>query len=324
MAKVLLTGVAGFIAHRTCELLLERGYEVIGIDNLNDYYDVSLKKFRLSILENKPGFKFYHLDIEDKKTLQEIFKQHKFQTIFNLAARAGVRYSLENPDIYISTNTLGNLNLLNMAKEFGIEKFVLASTSSLYAGKEMPFLESLNVSQPISPYASSKSGAETMSFTYHHLYGIDVSVVRYFTVYGPLSRPDMAQLRFMRWIDQNEEIQLYGDGEQARDFTYIDDIALGTILAQKKIGYEIINLGGGIEPISMNKMISSYEDLLGKKANIKNLPFNKADMKNTMANRDKAQKLLGWEPKINFQAGIEKSVRHYQENRDFYRAISLG
>ena len=200
----------------------------------------------------------------------------------------------------------------------------MASTSSLYAGHEMPFLESLNVNRPISPYASSKSGAESMAYTYHHLYGIDVSVVRYFTVYGPLSRPDMAQMRFMRWIDEGEEIQLYGDGKQSRDFTYIDDIARGTIMAEKELGYEIINLGGGINPISMIEMIKNYEGLLGKTAKIKNLPFNKADMLVTMANIDKAKKLLDWEPEINFEQGIEKSVKHYQDHKNFYLNINLN
>lgn len=323
MAKVLLTGVAGFIAHRTCEMLLDQGHEVIAIDNLNDYYDVSLKKFRLSTLENRSNFQFFQIDIEDKTALEDLFSNHKFSIIYNLAARAGVRYSIENPDIYVSTNVQGNLNLLEMARKHNVEKFLLASTSSLYAGKEMPFLETLNVNDPISPYAATKSGAEVMSYTYHHLYGIDVSIVRYFTVYGPMSRPDMAQLRFMRWIDSGEEIQLYGDGEQARDFTYVDDIARGAILAGKKLGFEIINLGGGEDPISINTMIQTYEKLLDKKAVIKNLPFNKADMLVTMANIEKAGKLLDWKPEVSFHQGLENCVKHFVDNQDFYRKIRL-
>lgn len=323
MGKVLVTGAAGFIGHKTCEQLLDQGYDVVALDNLNDYYDVNVKNYRLSLLEKHENLTFYSIDIEDKTALNSVFKEHQFETIFNLAARAGVRYSLENPDIYVSTNIQGNLNLLNMAKEYNVPKFILASTSSLYAGKELPFLESLNVSDPISPYAATKSAAEVMCSTYHHLYDIDVSVVRYFTVYGPLSRPDMAQMRFMKWIDTGKEIQLYGDGEQARDFTFVDDIARGTILAQKKLGFEIINLGGGENPISMNTMIKTYEGLLEKSANIKNLAFNKADMKVTMANIDKAKKLLDWQPETSFEAGLAKCVEHYQANREFYQSIQL-
>ena len=204
--KILLTGVAGFIASKTAELLLKEGHEVFGLDNLNDYYDINLKDYRLDTLKNVNNFTFYKADIENLSELDSIFKKHKFDAVMNLAARAGVRYSIENPDIYVSTNMQGNLNLLNLCKKYSIKKYVLASTSSLYAGKPMPFLESLDVSEPISPYAATKKGAEAMCYTYHHLYDIDVSIVRYFTVYGPLSRPDMAQLRFMKWIDNNEAI----------------------------------------------------------------------------------------------------------------------
>jgi nucleoside-diphosphate-sugar epimerase len=323
MKNVLVTGVAGFIAHRTCELLLEQGFYVIGLDNLNDYYDVNLKKFRLKSLIEHPNFEFHEIDIEDKVSLRPIFQNNTIETVFNLAARAGVRYSMENPDVYVSTNIMGSLHLLDMCREFEIKKYILASTSSLYAGKEMPFLETLDVSEPISPYAATKKGAEAMAYSYHHLYGIDVSIVRYFTVYGPTSRPDMAQLRFMKWIDSGQEIQLFGDGEQSRDFTYVDDIARGTILSAKPLGFEIINLGGGNNPISMNKMISLYEEHLGKKSIVKNLPFNKADMLVTWANIDKAKSLLNWEPEVNFEDGIKKCVDHFKANKEFYDSISL-
>ena len=311
MAKYVVTGAAGFIGHKTCEQLLDAGHEVIGIDNLNDYYDVSLKEKRLTTLEDRVSFTFYKEDIENKDKLNEIFAKHaEVDAIVNLAARAGVRYSIDNPDIYVSTNMQGNLNMLEMARKYQIEKFVLASTSSLYAGLKTPFVETLDVSEPISPYAATKKGAEAMCFTYHHLYGIDVSIVRYFTVYGPMSRPDMAQFRFMNWIKNGDEIQLFGDGEQARDFTHVDDIARGTILAIKKLGFEIINLGGGNNPISINKMIKLMEDNIGKKAIIKNLPFNKADMTITWADIAKAKKLLGWEPQISFEDGIRGCVQN--------------
>lgn len=323
MKCVLVTGAAGFIASRTCELLLEQGVEVVGIDNLNDYYDVNLKEFRKKSLEKYSNFTFYKVDIEVKSELAEIFSKHNFDIVYNLAARAGVRYSMENPSVYVSTNVQGNLNLLDMCHEHKIEKFVLASTSSLYAGKEMPFVETLDVSEPISPYAATKKGAEVMAYSYHHLYDIDVSIVRYFTVYGPVSRPDMAQLRFMKWIDEGREIQLFGDGEQSRDFTFVDDIAKGTIAAGKKLGFEIINLGGGNNPISINKMIQTYEQLLGKKAIVKNLPMNKADMLITWANIEKAKSLLGWEPKYSLDEGLKICVDHFNENKDFYKKIKL-
>jgi nucleoside-diphosphate-sugar epimerase len=323
MKKVLLTGVAGFIGHRTCELLLEQGYEVVGVDNLNDYYDIKLKEFRLNSLKVRDNFSFTKIDISNLSDLNWLFADHKFDYVLNLAARAGVRYSMENPEVYVSTNSLGNLNLLNMCKKHKVKKYLLASTSSLYAGQEMPFLETLEVNTPISPYAATKKSAEMMAYTYHHLYDIDVSIVRYFTVYGPLSRPDMAQMRFMRWIDQEKEIQLYGDGKQSRDFTYVDDIALGTIAAMKDVGYEIINLGGGKNPTEVNEMISMLETHLGKKAKVKNLPMNKADMDITWANIDKAKKLLNWEPKVSFKDGIEKCINHYQDHKQFYQEISL-
>lgn len=323
MKCVLVTGAAGFIASRTCELLLEQGVEVIGIDNVNDYYDVNLKEFRKESLQKYSNFTFYKVDIEVKSELEVIFSKHKFDIVYNLAARAGVRYSMENPSVYVSTNVQGNLNLLDLCHEHNVEKFVLASTSSLYAGKEMPFVETLDVSEPISPYAATKKGAEVMAYSYHHLYGIDVSIVRYFTVYGPVSRPDMAQLRFMKWIDEGKEIQLFGDGEQSRDFTFVDDIARGTIAAGKKLGFEIINLGGGNNPISINKMIQTYEELLGKKAIVKNLPMNKADMLITWANIDKAKSLLDWEPEYTLDEGLKVCVEHFNKNKEFYRGIKL-
>ncbi|MBT4791245.1 MAG: NAD-dependent epimerase/dehydratase family protein [Halobacteriovoraceae bacterium] len=324
METVLLTGVAGFIGHRTCELLLEQGYTVVGLDNLNDYYDLKLKKYRLASISDNPNFNFYEVDIENKKDLESIFTKYKFKTIFNLAARAGVRYSLVNPDVYVSTNIQGGLNLLELARRFGVTKYILASTSSLYAGKEMPFVEALNVNEPLSPYAATKKAAESMAYSYHHLYNIDVSILRYFTVYGPLSRPDMAQMRFMRWIDDASEIQLYGDGEQSRDFTHVDDIARGTILAQKKLGYEVINLGGGNNPISVNRMIQILASELDKKAIVKHFPFNKADMVTTWANIQKAKDLLHWSPTIDLETGLKSCVDHYLENKNFYQSIELG
>jgi len=301
---VLLTGCAGFIGWKTAQKLLEEGFKVVGIDNMNSYYDVRLKEWRLKTLLDNPDFRFFHLDIENLGALKVLFDSYSFDAVLNLAARAGVRYSMENPHVYLQTNAQGTLNLLEMMKEKGIKKMVLASTSSLYAGQPMPFKEDLPVNTPISPYAASKKAAEVMAYTYHYLYGMDITVVRYFTVYGPAGRPDMSIFRFIKWIDEGTPIRLFGDGSQARDFTYVDDIAKGTILAmEKRLGYEIINLGGGKNPIPLKTIISKIENLLGKKAKIEYKPFHKADMKETWADIEKAGKLLGWKPQIDIDEG---------------------
>ena len=303
MKTILVTGVAGFVGQKTAQLLLRDGFNVVGIDNLNEYYDIRLKEYRLSQLTGKNGFKFINIDIEDIDKLNEIMIDYKFQGVINLAARAGVRYSLENPNIYVSTNIQGSLNILEISRKLGIEKFVLASTSSIYAGEEMPFSEKLSVNSPISPYAATKKAAELMAYSFHSVYGIDVSVVRYFTVYGPAGRPDMSIFRFIKWIDEGLNIQLYGDGTQARDFTYIDDIAEGTVKALKKLDYEIINLGGGRDPVSLLKIIKMIEKRLNKKGNIEYESFPKTDIKETWADIKKAKKLIDWTPKITLEEG---------------------
>jgi UDP-glucuronate 4-epimerase len=302
--KILVTGAAGFIASRVCEMLLEKGEIVVGLDNMNDYYDVRLKEYRLNNLLKFPNFTFYKADIENLNELKTVFEKYQFRSVFNLAARAGVRYSMENPWIYLRTNTEGTLNLLELMKDFGIKKFILASTSSLYAGLPMPFTEELPVNTPISPYAASKKAAEAFAYTYHKQYGIDVSILRYFTVYGPGGRPDMAPYRFVKWVLEGTPITLYGDGTKARDFTYVDDIASGTILAEKPLGYEIINLGGGKEPVTINQFIKWIEELTGEKALINYLPNHSADMQETMANIEKAKRLLNWSPKVNVIDGL--------------------
>jgi nucleoside-diphosphate-sugar epimerase len=305
MKKILLTGVAGFIGAKTAQLLLKSGVEVVGIDNLNDYYDVSLKNQRLSEIKDSK-FTFLPIDIENKSALNELFKNHKFDVVFNLAARAGVRYSMENPDIYMSTNAQGTLNLLECMRQFGEKKFVLASTSSLYAGQAMPFSEELPVNTPISPYAATKKAAEVMAYTYHYLYKIDVSVVRYFTVYGPAGRPDMSPYIFADKLLKGMELPVFGDGTQARDFTFVDDIAEGTIRAARPLGYEIINLGGGNNPYTLHQMIALMEKYSGKKAQLKLESKIAADMDITWADISKARRLLGWEPKVSFEDGIKK------------------
>ncbi len=323
MKTVLVTGAAGFIGARTSQFLLDQGYHVLGIDNLNDYYDLRLKEYRLEHLKRNSNFTFYKQDIENIEFLSKLFKENSITAVINLAARAGVRYSIENPHIYMSTNAQGTLNLLEVMRNYNVEKMVLASTSSLYAGQDMPFVEDLPVNTPISPYAASKKAAEVLAYTYHHLHGLDISVVRYFTVYGPAGRPDMSIFRFIKWIDGGTPVELFGDGSQSRDFTYIDDIALGTIKALKKVGYEIINLGGGNNPRSMKSIISRIEKRLGKKAIIKEKPFHKADMMTTWADISKAKKILDWLPEVDVDEGLEKTITWHLENRDWIRDIKV-
>ena len=222
-----------------------------------------------------------------------IFQENRIDAVVNLAARAGVRYSIENPFVYMTTNAYGTLNLLELMRKHGVKKIVLASTSSLYAGQKMPFSEELPVNTPISPYAASKKAAEVMVYSYHYLFGIDASVVRYFTVYGPAGRPDMSMFRFIKWIDEGDELVLYGDGSQSRDFTFVSDIAEGTIRALKPVGFEIVNLGNS-HPHELSEMISLIEHYLGKKARIRQAPFQKTDMMATWADIGKAKRLFDW------------------------------
>ena len=325
MSKIfLITGAAGFVGSRTAQILLDQKNKIIAIDNLNDYYDIKIKKYRLSLLNQNKKFLFYEGDIEDKSFLSGVFKKHDINIVINLAARAGVRYSITNPFIYASTNYYGSLNLLDLMRENKTSKYVMASTSSIYAGSEMPYKEDSSVNKPISPYAASKKAAELIAYTYHHQFKIDVSIVRYFTVYGPSGRPDMSVLRFIKWIDEGVPIVLYGDGTQSRDFTFIDDIAKGTIAAsEKKVGYEIINLGGGKNPISINTLISKIEMLLNKSAVINQKPFHSADVDSTWADIKKAKKILEWEPQISLEQGLEKTVKWYMKNKSWLKDINF-
>ena len=322
MKKVLVTGVAGFIGSKTAGSLLRGGHEVLGIDNMNSYYDVRLKEYRLASLASFKKFKFQKIDIERYEPLEKAFKKFKPAAVVNLAARAGVRYSLENPFVYLRTNTLGTLNLLELCKEFKTRKFILASTSSLYADEAIPFKESLPVNKPISPYAATKKGAEALCYTYHYLYGIDVSVFRYFTVYGPAGRPDMSYFKFIKHIQEGKQIIIYGDGSQDRDFTYIDDIVSGTVRGLKNVGYRVINLGGH-KPQRLETMVRLIEKNLGRKARRKYLPFHKADMKATCADISEARKILHWKPKVSLKEGIRRTVQWFKENEQFVRKINL-
>ena len=322
MKTIIVTGAAGFIGFSVCEQLLEKKWNVVGIDNLNDYYDVRLKNYRLNRLKKYKNFRFEKTDIEQIKPLEKIFKKFKPEAVINLAARAGVRYSMENPFVYLTTNANGTLNLLDLCRKNGIKKFVLASTSSLYAGQKMPFKETLAVNTPISPYAASKKAAEAMCYSYHYLYCLDVTIVRYFTVYGPAGRPDMSIFRFIKWIDEGSPIELFGDGSQSRDFTYVDDIARGTIMALKNVGFKVINLGGD-DPHKLSYCIGLIEKYLGKKAKVKRMPFHIADIKATWADITEAKKTLGWRPTVGLEEGIKKTVEWYLENRNWLKNIKL-
>ena len=325
--KYLVTGAAGFIASQVSKQLLDQGDHVVGVDNLNDYYDVRLKNWRLEQLKAHPhaeNFSFADIDIEDQAKLSDLFQaEGPFVAVLNLAARAGVRYSMENPHVYLSTNAEGTLNLLECMRVHGCKKLVLASTSSLYAGQKMPFTEDLAVNEPLSPYAASKKAGELMAYSYHKLYQMDVSVVRYFTVFGPAGRPDMSIFRFIKWIDEGVSIEMFGDGSQSRDFTYVDDIARGTIAATQDVGFEIINLGCGRNPVSLNTIISKLEQLLGKKAKINHKPFHVADLMETWADISKAKNLLGWEPQVSLDEGLEKSVQWYMDNQHWLKEVQV-
>ncbi|RPJ24140.1 MAG: NAD-dependent epimerase/dehydratase family protein [Chloroflexi bacterium] len=320
MANYLVTGAAGFIGARTSELLIKDGHTVVGIDNLNDAYDPRIKEYRLHRLQAMPGFTFHELDISNKAIVEQ-FKDQKFAGVINLAARAGVRYSVEDPWVFVETNVIGTLNMLEICRQTGTKKFVVASTSSIYGGDPpYPTPESAPSSEPLQPYAASKKGAEAMCHAYHHLYDIDISVVRYFTVYGPAGRPDLALFRFVQWITEGLPVRVNGDGEQSRGFTYIDDIVRGTILALKPVGYEIINLGGH-EVITINNLIKLLEEVIGKKAQVQYGPPNPADMFTNWADVNKAGKLLGWEPQFGMRAGVEKLVEWYNAEREWASTI---
>jgi nucleoside-diphosphate-sugar epimerase len=344
MGTYLVTGCAGFIGSKVTEQLWAAGHTVVGIDTLNARYDVKLKYFRLSELLAMAGapqdkvravkrlcslvkfhferFYFSPVDVENREALEKLFAKHAFDAVINLAACPGVRYSMENPFVYMTTNALGTLNLLEAMRAHGVKKFVLASTSSLYAGQQMPFTEDLPVNTPLSPYAVSKKSAELMAYSYHKLYGLSAAVLRYFTVFGPAGRPDMSVFRFIKWIDEGHPLEIFGDGKQTRDWTYVDDVARGTVLAAlAPLDYEIINLGGGSVPVPLNEVIAFIENELGKKAKRTTNPFHVADIEATGADIRKARRLLGWEPQVAWQEGLRRTVAWYLKNRKWAKTV---
>ncbi len=323
MSHYLVTGAAGFIGARTSTMLIEQGHTVVGIDNVNDAYDPRIKEYRLKKLQALNGFEFVRDDISDREILnrKSALVNRQFDGVINLAARAGVRFSVENPWAFLESNVMGTLNMLELCRHHGCKKFILASTSSIYGeNPEYPTPETASSSEPMQPYAASKKGAEALAHSYHHLFDIDVTVVRYFTVYGPAGRPDLAIFRFVKWIMEGEPIRIYGDGRQSRGFTYVDDIARGTIAALKPLGYEIINLGGH-EVISINGLVELIEELTGKKANVQYGPPNLADMYMNQANVTKAREMLGWNPQVNLREGIGNLIEWYKVERSWAKDI---
>jgi nucleoside-diphosphate-sugar epimerase len=328
-APVIVTGCAGFIGARVSQQLLAAGQPVIGLDNLNDAYDQRLKMWRLAQLEHQPGFAFHRLDIGDRQALRDLLTARRRQAdqtsacaaVINLAARAGVRPSVENPWVYVESNVTGALNLLDLCREFDIPKFVLASSSSLYGqANPLPYREDQPTDRPLSPYAASKKAAEALCYAYHHLHGLDITVLRYFTAYGPAGRPDMAPFRFVQWISEGRPVTVFGDGQQSRDFTYVDDIARGTVAALRPLGYRVINLGSDA-PVILLEVIRLVERLVQRPAQLIFRPAHAADVPATWADISQARQLLAWQPQTTLEEGFAHLVAWYQANRSWASQI---
>ena len=324
MTSYLISGAAGAIGYRVAETLLQNGAEVLGLDNLNDAYDVRMKEYRLRILQGHQNFKFIKVDITDTEAIlgaNSSIRNQSYEAIINMAARAGVRSSVDHPRMFIETNVLGTNNLLELCRQTNTRKFLFASTSSIYgANPPYPTPETADSSQPLQPYAASKKGAEVLCHSYHYLYDLDISILRYFTVYGPAGRPDLAHFRFTQWIIEGRPVRVNGNGEQSRGFTYVDDIVNGTIQALNPTGYEIINLGGH-EVIRINDLIHLIEELTGKKAIVEYGPIHRADMLTNWADVTKAGKLLGWKPQVDMTEGVRRLVDWYKVEREWASQI---
>jgi UDP-glucuronate 4-epimerase len=321
--KILVTGCAGFIGSRVSTLLIEHGHEVCGIDNLNDAYDVRMKDWRVDNMLTPHAVDWVHGDITVRDSVVELIEEFKPDAVVNLAARAGVRQSIDNPWVYYETNVTGTLNLLEACKDAGIGRFLQASTSSIYGKNKMPFSEDAGIDSLLSPYATSKKAAEDLCNLYNYLFDFDVTVFRFFTVYGPSGRPDMSLFRFVRWIVEDEPLQLNGDGTQQRDFTHVDDVARGVVAAvDRSPGYETINLGSD-RPVELNTVIDEIESAVGKTATIEHHPFPATDVMATWANISRARELLEWEPQVDLKQGVASVVDWYMENREWAKEINL-
>ncbi|MCJ0741502.1 NAD-dependent epimerase/dehydratase family protein [Pedobacter montanisoli] len=314
--KILITGVAGFIGFHLTQSLLSLGHEIAGIDNLNDYYDISLKENRLAILKNHNNFKFSKIDLCEYDNLNKLVENEKPSLIINLAAQAGVRYSITNPLAYQKSNLEGFLNVLEICRQNSINKLVYASSSSVYGNSDKEFFsEKDNVDTPISLYAATKKANELMAYTYSHLYGINSIGLRFFTVYGPFGRPDMAYFKFLNMLYDEKPIDIYGGGELYRDFTYIDDIVTGIVASLEAVNHEpynVINLGNNT-PVKLMDYIHIIEGITGKEFLKNYLPEQPGDVKRTSANIDKATKKLNYSPKTDIKQGMEAFIKWYKK-----------
>ncbi len=314
--KILVTGAAGFIGSHTSQKLISRGHEVIGLDNLNDYYSPERKQKNLVEIQSGPGaerFRFQLGDIRDRESLDRLFHQERFDAVVNLAAMAGVRVSIEDPHLYYDVNLTGTLNLLLACQKYEVGNFVLASTSSAYGNTDvLPFVETDPCDRPLAPYSASKRAAEMLCFTYHHLFGVNSTVLRFFTVYGPRGRPDMMAYKVLDNIFFDTPLQLFNGGEMWRDWTYIDDITEGVCnAAERPLGYEIINLGRG-EMVKLADFLSIIEELTGKASRTTPAPKMDADIDRSFANIDKAKRLLDYAPKTSVREGIDSLWQWYR------------
>ncbi|WDV46106.1 GDP-mannose 4,6-dehydratase [Clostridiaceae bacterium M8S5] len=332
MKTILVTGSAGFIGFHVSRKLLDEGYMVVGLDNMNDYYDVNLKKDRLKILKQYKNYRFTHVDISDKETLKKVFAIFDFSVVINLAAQAGVRYSLKNPYVYIKSNLAGVVNILEECKNHSVKHFIFASSSSVYGlNEKLPFSEKDNTDHPASLYSATKKANELIAHAYSYNYGLPVTGLRFFTVYGPWGRPDMAVYKFTNLIANNKEVKVYNFGHIDRDFTYIDDVVSGVmkIIDKPPVGindknlssqdpsisiarYRIYNIGSS-RSINLMKLISMIEDKLDKKANIKYLPMHLGDIKKTHADTAKITEAVDYKPKVTINKGLDYFIKWYKD-----------
>jgi UDP-glucuronate 4-epimerase len=314
-----VTGVAGFIGFFLAKRLLEQGCSVIGIDNINDYYDINLKYARLDKLKPFDKFTFIKEDISNKEMIMSIFNEYKPAIVINLAAQAGVRYSIENPDAFIQNNIVGFFNILEACRNYPVEHLIYASSSSVYgSNKKVPFEETDSVDCPVSLYAATKKANETLAYSYHHLYGIEVAGLRFFTVYGPFGRPDMAIFKFCKNILTGKEINVYNNGKMSRNFTFVSDVIDGIIgcINKKDLKYEIYNLGGD-KAVPLMVFIRNIEKNMNLKAKIKFLPMQAGDVQNTIADISKAKKDFGYCPKVNIDDGMKIFCDWFLENKNW-------
>ncbi len=312
---ILVTGGAGFIGSHLCGRLMSEGHQVVCLDNFNDFYNPGIKRRNIQEAMGEAQFELIEGDIRDTQLITRIFRDQTFDVIVHLAARAGVRSSIDFPKLYEEVNVQGTINLLESCREFGVNRFVFASSSSVYGGnRKVPFSEEDRVETPISPYGVTKRAGELFCYSYHRLFDINITCLRYFTVYGPRQRPEMAIHKFTRLIDGSEKVPMYGDGQSMRDYTYIDDIIDGTLGAiSRNKGYEIYNLGESCT-IRLVDLIRMLEEALGKTAIIEGLPEQRGDMPITYANIEKARRKLGYTPRVSMDEGIGRFVEWYRQN----------